>query len=90
MSQKIEQGYYKRLHWWVVGIKHLTKTFDLQLESYENLLYLSKNLKWKMQSSIFRSVIPNEAPCLFPIKTGQSERQIFLFFAEEFEGSSSR
>ena len=42
-----------------------------------------------MQSSIFRSVILNRTPCLITKKITQSERPIFLFIAEEFEGGSS-
>ena len=40
----MEQRYYKQLHLWVEGIKHFTKTFDLQLEPCEKLVQFSKNL----------------------------------------------
>ena len=41
-----------------------------------------------MQPFIFRSIILDKTPCLFTKKTTQSERWIFLFIAEEFEGAS--
>ena len=42
-----------------------------------------------MQSSIFRSIILDKTPCLFTKKTTQSERRVFLFIVEEFDGGSS-
>ena len=42
-----------------------------------------------MQSFIFRSIILDKTPCLVTKKITQSERQIFWFIAEEFEGGSS-
>ena len=41
-----------------------------------------------MQPSIFRSIILDKTLYLFTKKTTQSERRIFLFIAEEFEGGS--
>lgn len=42
-----------------------------------------------MQSSSFRSIILDKTPCLLAKKLSQSERQIYLLIAEEFEGGTS-